>query len=299
MINVINNVSIKSKIVNFLLIKSGYRKKYSSSETIKKVIDEVEFNNYSLPKKCGMTVDEYNSSKIALYNGSLTSLKNTIIFYLHGGSYIEEATKQQINFVNKIAKLTNSTVVMPLYKLAPSGNFDTFVNDYDQLYAKLIETNKKVIFIGDSAGGGLCLSYSMYLKSEKRFLPSLIILFSPWLDVSLSNPLIYDISNKDSLCMVEGNKYCGKIWANDIPLNDYRVSPLYGDFLGLPKIFMTAGSNDICCPDCELLAKKLDEISFDFVFYKYKKQSHNFEIFSTPEAKKVLSDVLCVIKEVK
>ena len=45
---------------------------------------------------------------------------------------------------------------------------------------------ENIVFVGDSAGGGLCLATMMYLRDEGYPLPSGAILMSPWVDLTMS-----------------------------------------------------------------------------------------------------------------
>ncbi|HEO7073186.1 TPA: alpha/beta hydrolase fold domain-containing protein, partial [Streptococcus agalactiae] len=45
--------------------------------------------------------------------------KQKVIFYVHGGSYIHQASELQYIFVNKLAKKLDAKVVFPIYPKAP------------------------------------------------------------------------------------------------------------------------------------------------------------------------------------
>lgn len=54
-----------------------------------------------------------------------------------------------------------------------------------------------LILMGDSAGGGFVLALAQFMKQEEVPQPSQLILLSPWLDLSLSNPNIKEIDPSD------------------------------------------------------------------------------------------------------
>ncbi|HEO6864348.1 TPA: alpha/beta hydrolase fold domain-containing protein, partial [Streptococcus agalactiae] len=49
--------------------------------------------------------------------------KQKVIFYVHGGSYIHQASELQYIFVNKLAKKLDAKVVFPIYPKAPTYNY--------------------------------------------------------------------------------------------------------------------------------------------------------------------------------
>lgn len=292
-----NKTSIKSKIINKLLIFTGYKYRYSNEKRVKKYIGRLKGKKYELPIKMGLSKENIKYIDLYSYNGSMNNPKDAILLYIHGGSYIQEAIYLQIKFVQKMADKLNATLLMPIYKTAPKGNYETFESSMDKLYNDLLNLNKRIIIIGDSAGGGLSLSYTMKIRDEKKQLPSNLILFSPWLDMTFSNPEVNSQCKLDNLCSIEGNLYCGKIWAGNIDVNDFRVSPINGNLKDLPRITIITGEYDICKPDCVKLKNKLRENKYDYDYIEYSGQCHNFEIYSTKESKGVFNDVINIIKK--
>ena len=292
---VTNKISIKSRIINNLLVFTGYKKRYSSEKNIKKYIEKKVKKKYNLPNKMGMYKENISYIDVFSYNGNLVNSKDLILLYIHGGSYVEEAIHLQIRFAKEMSKLTDATLVMPVYKTAPEGNYEMFEKSMDKLYDKLLKLGKKIIFMGDSAGCGFALSYAMKLRSDKKNLPSNLILFSPWLDVTISNPDVKKQCELDNICSIEGNLYCGKIWAGNIDVTDYRVSPINGDFKDLPRITIVTGGYDLCKPDCVKLSEKLNLNNIKHDYIEYYKQCHNFQIHLTKEANEVIDDVIKII----
>ena len=82
------------------------------------------------------------------------------IFYLHGGSYVSEASAYHWEFLKSIAKDIGATIVMPDYPLAPKYNYKDVFQMIEPLYQEIIEEvgKDKLIVMGDSAGGGLALA---------------------------------------------------------------------------------------------------------------------------------------------
>lgn len=48
---------------------------------------------------------------------------------------------------------------------------------------------------------------------------------------------------------IEGSKYFVKLWAGNLPLDDYKMSPINGNLEGLGHITMTIGTKETLYPD--------------------------------------------------
>ena len=293
-----DKVSIKSKIINFLFKFCDVKNIFMSEAKTKKYIKKLNKKNekYNTPEKLGMNIEKIDSNIIYTYNGSIKNNNGNFILYIHGGSYIEEAISYQIKFAMKIAKKTNSTLIMPKYILAPKGNYKKMYSFIDEIYNLISQNDCRIEFLGDSAGGGFILSYAMYLRETKRKQSKNIIMMSPWLDISMSNKDLYIAEKKDPISGVDGNKYAGKLWADDLELTNYLVSPMYGEFNDLGKITIITGENDILKPDCKKLSKKLDKFNIEHNYIEYKGQAHDFGAYPTKEGKLVIDDIVNIIK---
>ena len=93
-----------------------------------------------------------------------------IIFYLHGGAYVANITKQHWIFIKKLLEKIKAIIIVPDYPLAPEFHCNNVYNFIWNLYLEIFKKfdNKRIIFIGDSAGGGLALGFTQFLKSNQN-----------------------------------------------------------------------------------------------------------------------------------
>ncbi len=149
-----------------------------------------------------------------------------------------------------------------------------------------------MFFVGDSAVSGLALSYAQYLRNGEKKLPEQIILSAPWLDVTMSNPEIPNIDKDDKMLGIQGLKMAGKAYAGRFETTDYRVSPIYGEFEGLPKISVFIGTHDLFWADTKKLKTKLDKANIPMNYFEYPNMFHNWWIMvGLPESKNVVRQV--------
>lgn len=291
-----NNVSVFSKILNQIIKLTSLKTNYLTEKNTKKLIQKTLNKKQKVPKIFALKMEKNTKMKVYSYNGSIEKPKEKIIVYLHGGAYIEEIVAFQIRFAMKIAKKNDTTLIIPIYPLAPKY---TYKDTYDlmvDLYEQILKTEKDIYFLGDSAGGGFCLSYSMYLRENNKKQPKKLLLLSPWLDITLENPLAKKIEKKDTSCAIEGTRYAGKLWAGESNLKNYLVSPLYGKFDDLPEITIATGEFDTMQPDCLELSNILKKKKINHNYIEYKGQSHDFGIYPTKEGKLLIEDFVEIIR---
>lgn len=154
-------------------------------------------------------------------------------------------------------------------------------------YRGYLENNDcgKIVFMGDSAGGGLALGLAEALRDQGDTCPEELILISPWVDVTLSNSDIKDYENLDPMLGIDGLRRMGEVWANGLDMTDPRVSPIYGDLSGLGRVTLTTGTWEVLYPDSLVLAEKLKKAGVDCNLIVGERMIHCYPICPIPEAK--------------
>ena len=208
-----------------------------------------------------------------------------VIVFIHGGAFINEINYQHHLFCLAISKKLDAYVIAPVYPLAPKHSCDETFGLMDDLYESLISKMGKdqtISLIGDSAGGGFALSFCQHLKAMDFPQPDNIVVYSPWVDIALSNPP-YD-NDSDPILGEIGLREIGKSWAGDLDTQDYRVSPLFGDNSGLPRTLIFAGDNEIFYKDILKYHEKLKEDGVDARLIVSEGMFHIYPLFPSPEA---------------
>ena len=228
----------------------------------------------------------FKMSDSHLYTFGNENAKNTILF-VHGGAFVSEMNYQHLLYCLKMSRKLDAHVMAPVYPLAPQHNAMETYDMITEIYEKLDYEN--LILMGDSAGGGFVLSFAQYLKTVGLPQPRKIIVFSPWVDISMSNSP-YD-NEHDSILGEIGLKEMGKSWAGDLDTKDYRVSPLYGDVAGQAQTLIFSGTGEIFYKDIELYVEKLKKSNVNVKFIKGEGLFHIYPLFPSPEAKKAFKEV--------
>ena len=223
---------------------------------------------------------------------------NSTIFYIHGGSYVHEFVDIQWEMADRIAQEADAEVIIPDYGLAP---FYTYKDSYEfltKLYTDYVAKNpdKDVYILGDSAGGGLALGLVQDFVQNSVKLPKGLILLSPWVDLTMSNPDIKQYIKKDPLLHVDTLLADAKSWAGDTELTDWKVSTLYGEMKGLPEVLLFSGTRELLYPDIVLLAEKLRKANIKTDFEIGENLNHVFPAFPIPEADVAINKIVEFVK---
>jgi triacylglycerol lipase len=191
---------------------------------------------------------------------------NRVILALHGGAYIQEIQNGHYAAYADLVRRSAATIHVPIYPLAPHGTAGTVVPVVADIMSDLVSQHgpEHVSVLGDSAGAGLALAAIQELVHRGTVTPSSLVLISPWLDATLSDPRSLTI--KDPMLNVEGLIAAGKYWAGDLDPVDWRVSPLFGTMAGIPRTSVYAGTLDALAPDTYRLRDLAVQAGLDISF---------------------------------
>eukprot|EP01083_Nonionella_stella_P186467 682599_1 len=113
-----------------------------------------------------------------------------LIVYVHGGGY-SLGGPSHVGYVSHISLCTNTKVLFVCYAKPPIADIpyqvDQLLTVYLYLLLHLQMDHKRIVFCGDSAGGGLITLFIQKLSLLKlsHLHPLGIILSSPWVDLTM------------------------------------------------------------------------------------------------------------------
>ena len=112
--------------------------------------------------------------------------KDKVILYFHGGGYVTGTCKMHRTHVAKVVKGSGVGALLFAYRLAPEHPFPAAIEDSVTVYRWLLAEGispSRIVFMGDSAGGGLCLATLIALRDQGIPLPAAVVALSPWTDL--------------------------------------------------------------------------------------------------------------------
>ena len=276
-----SNRSLLSKIEEFILRQT--KPKYmNSKEDVKLYLK----NKHDEEVKTIFNTEHFNSMKYVSYGEKYGD--EHVILYIHGGAYVNQMNYQHTLYCYILSKLLKTRVVAPAYPLTPNHDYKESYELITSFYKDLINHFENITLMGDSAGGGFALSFCQYLNTIEIRQPNNIIVFSPWVDISMKNN--YDDSNDPILGNI-GLKEIGKCWANKLETKNFLVSPIYGDNHNLPRTLITVGTNEIFYQDVKKYYSKLVNDSVDAKLIVGESLFHIYPLFPIPEAWTILKEI--------
>ena len=216
------------------------------------------------------------------------------ILYLHGGGYVNGFSRYHWRFISNLVSDLRCTVIAPDYPLTPERQvgdvFEMVFPLYEELLAAAGASN--LIVMGDSAGGGMGLALAMRARDGELAQPSDIVLLSPWLDVTMTNPDVEKVDRFDPFLDVEGLRYLGKIYAGETAATNYLVSPIYGSLENLAPITLFIGTHDMFVADCRKFRARAEAEGVRIDYHEYEDMVHVWMLIPSPEEKKAAKAII-------
>ena len=196
------------------------------------------------------------------YETKSTRPQHDVILYVHGGGFVAGSPRVNASMILPTCELSGIEAIGVDYALLPEAHFPVALDQVDSVYRALLDENenRRIFVFGDSAGGGIVLSNLMRWRREKLKLPAGAIFISPALDGAGASDTHITVDGIDPLIKCQSGKGIRQLfeyYAPGMDLKDPRISPLYGDFEGLPPILIHAGTREVCLGD----AARLSEIA--------------------------------------
>jgi len=286
-------MNLQTKFTHFLL-KTVHAKKIATKGFLK----PKRSKKFHYPNRLrrGIVTDQFlvNHRNVVTFKPT-NHVENKHIFFLHGGAYTMEAISGHWWMIEQLVKKYAYKLSFIDYPLTPERTYKGAHAMVYQAYATLVENHPKDDFylLGDSAGGGFCLSFAQSLRNRgfsKR--PEKIVLLSPWVDISNSNPEIQKLEKKDLLLDPKELLICSQWFAGDLDLKDPILSPLFGTMEDLHSIGIFVGTHEVLLPDCRELKKKIEASNTSLFYKEYEAMQHDWMIFPIRERMILLKDVV-------
>lgn len=270
------------------LVKSG--------EIRKKVVD-VE-PEWKVPDGYNMTHFDMEHFSMKLLTRDVNPRFDKVILQLHGGGYVAKIKNSYYTMATYYCDAGDGiSVLSPDYRVAPEDPYPAALEDAVASYQWLLDRGFKgeqIIVVGDSAGGGLAMALTMYLRDHDMPLPCGIVAMSPWTDVTASGEsytLNYELDplfGNSKETMIYENEYAG-----NHDKKDPYISPIYGNFRQFPPMLIQVGSTEMLLSDSITAASMADIAGVEVRLSIYDDMFHVFQMAGKllPEAKRAWDEV--------
>lgn len=221
------------------------------------------------------------------------------LVYLYGGAYVSPMLPTHWTIVSTLIRRSGATVTVPQYGLAPEHTVGEAYALLDGIYDGLVTTpDARVFLVGDSSGGGLALGQAMRLRDAGRPRPAGVILISPWLDVTMSNPKVAALQSRDRMLGRDGLLEAGRWWAGALDPRSPLVSPIFGNLADLPPVHVVQGGWDLLAADAQEVIDKIRAAGGEADMSFYPDAFHVFVGAPwTPEARAALRHIAGLLRD--
>ena len=113
-------------------------------------------------------------------------------------------------------------------------------------------------------------------RDEGHTAPAAVLLFSPWVDASMTNPDIAAIARHDPMLGSGGLIWAAQRRAGSRATTDPWISPLNDTLEHLPQIAVFQGGTDIFAPDAKRFVEKANAAGTSGEFHLYPDAFHVF-----------------------
>ncbi len=279
--------SVSSRLVGFLLRTTGvFKKRYASAAGLTKGIAAARAAKPQLPTdkmRAKVSVSERQVAGRSVWDiAPKSGNPAAYMLYFHGGGYVYPAADVHWAFYGHLAEQHGLAITAPLYPLAPEASAEEANAFALAAYRDFLDRHDGAFVLGgDSAGAGLAAATAMAARDAGLQMPSGLVLVCPWLDGSASHPDQPAIEPRDSILGIPGIREAAKLYARDLPVTDTKVSPINGDWQGLPPILSFGGGDDILVTDARTLKAKVPATDYD----ERAGLMHDWPLFFFPESR--------------
>jgi acetyl esterase len=190
-----------------------------------------------------------------------------IILFFHGGGWVYGNFQTHDRMCRRIARDTNAIVLAVRYRLAPFFKYPTALEDcYDVLLwavehsASLRADHKKVIVMGDSAGGNLAAAVCLIARDQGYSLIAQQILIYPVMSGILNQPSIEKNANAPILTRERMQYFVQCYVQTEADILQPYFSPLLAqDLTHLPPALVIACEYDLLHDQAHKYAQRLQE----------------------------------------
>ena len=231
-----------------------------------------------------------------------------VILYFHGGGYVAPLLNNSRIEAIHLSQLAHGCEVINVdYRVAPTFTYPAALEDCVTAYEAVLDLGYKgedILFYGDSAGGGLVLAVTLYLKDHNMPLPKGCIALSPWTEVDANADSHFINQEKDLLLGKEG---CSLAIEARVPSyrgnTDFKtpyLSPLYGDYTNFPTTLIQVGTYEVLYDDSRRVYEKAIAAGCDMRLSAYYGMFHCFQsaVRDIPESQMAWKEIIALIHEI-
>ena len=224
------------------------------------------------------------------------------LVYFHGGGYVIGSMRTLRVTLSRISRAAGVRVLGLDYRLAPENPFPAALEDCLSAYRWLLSEGAdpaKIVFAGESAGGGLTVAALVALRYLGEPLPAGGIGVSSWADLALSGESMTTNAEVDPSVSREGLWSRTKNYMGDRDPRTPLASPINADLHGLPPLLLMVGSIEVVLDDSTRLVERAKAAGVDATLEVWDGMPHNWHTFAPmlPEGQRAIDRMAEFIRQ--
>jgi len=174
-----------------------------------------------------------------------------LMVFIHGGAWVLNSRFAQLGLQCAVADVLGLRVASLEYRLAPEHPYPAALDDIDAAYAEILKEYRpeNIAVFGTSAGGGLTLATLLRLKGTGRPMPAAAAALCPGADMTHSGYLFTAVGLNDPILSPRDIDLSMRAFLGSADPTDPLVSPVFGDYTGIPPLFVLATTAEIIGSD--------------------------------------------------
>ncbi|WP_395074178.1 alpha/beta hydrolase fold domain-containing protein [Hyphococcus sp.] len=228
--------------------------------------------------------------------------EDLVILYVHGGAFVSGSPHFNASMILPAVHLTGAKTIGASYPLLPEGRYPAPLEAIDRVYRAILEeyADRRIVMFADSIGGAITLSNLLRWRDGGLRLPERVVFASPALDGAGASDTHKTLDGHDPLIRSNRGRNAQKLFQFYAPGKDVKdpmISPIYGDFTGLPPMLIHVGSREVLLGDAARLAEATRQCGVESTLRVFDGMFHLFHMhWSLAEAKSAHDDVAKFIR---
>ena len=218
-----------------------------------------------------------------------------VLLFLHGGAFCLHLPNGYRLLAQRLAQATGLRVLVPDYRLAPEHPFPAGLDDCFAAYRWLIDEGfppELMALAGDSAGGNLCWSLLMRTRDHGLPLPACAALMSPITDFTGGGRSVQLNEASDVLFSRPALHLVQTSYLAGAAADDPAVSPLFGDWAGLPPLLFHVSGSEMLLDDSLRAVERARACGVEAEAKVWPDLPHVFQLIDLlPEARESLAEI--------
>jgi monoterpene epsilon-lactone hydrolase len=217
-----------------------------------------------------------------------------VLFYVHGGAFIFRFPQVHAALAARLCRRLGARALMVDYRLAPESPYPAAPDDCHAAYRWLLAGGQRPAGIaigGDSAGGNLALVTLQRIRDAGEPAPACAVLLSPVVDFTLSSRSLVTHERSDPMFKLGGLMAMRGYYTSPERYLDPGVSPLFGQFAGLPPLLFQVGGIEMLLDESVRAAARASEAGIAVELEIWEHMAHVFQALPLPQARAALDRI--------